>query len=269
MSPLRRHAALRRAEALLRSLGETEFHLGALQAMAQSACQQGDTAAALASIREARSLIGPEHAAAYHADLAIWQAMAFALEGRAAEATTAYEQALACCRAGGNEEFLFLVLGELAELELLLGLADVSANRLQSLVEAARARRLHSHVLGPLLVNLCGALAAQAMPAAAQRVGAEALCHMRLLGCTREGCHFHAWVAAQQGRHADAARLVGAGDALRRKLGEVRALNEPRARASAWALLTSALSASEAEIWRLEGETLDEASLGKLILREP
>lgn len=267
--PPRRHAALQRAEALFRSLGETEFHLGALQVLAQSACQQGDTAAALASMREARSLIGPEHAAAYHADLAIWQAMACALEGRTGEARSAYEQALACCRAEGDEEFLFLVLGELAELELLLGLADVAAQRLQSLVEAARARRLHSHVLGPLLVNLCGALAAQALPAAAQQAGAEALRHMRLIGCARVGCHFHAWVAAQQGRHTDAARLVGAGDALRRKLGEVRALNEPRARASAWTLLTSALAASEAEIWRLEGETLDDAELGKLILRAP
>lgn len=269
VSPPRRHAALQRAEALFRSLGETEFQLGALQVLAQSACQRGDTAAALASMREARRLIGPEHAAAYHADLAIWQAMAFALEGRAGEARSAYKQALACCRAEGNEEFLFLVLVELAELELLLGLADVSAQRLQSLVETARVRRVHSHVLGPLLVNLCGAFAAQALPAAAQQAGAEALRHMRLIGCAREGCHFHAWVAAQQGRHTDAARLVGAGDALRRKLGEVRALNEPRARASAWALLTSALAASEAEIWRLEGETLDDAALDQLVLRAP
>lgn len=138
----------------------TEFQLGAMQALAQTLCQLREPAAAKACMVNARTLIGPGHAPAYHADLVIWQAIASVLAGQGDEAEARYQQALLQCRADGDEEFFFLVLTDLAELELLLGHIDSAVQRWRGLVDAATARHVHSHVMGPLLINLCAALVA-------------------------------------------------------------------------------------------------------------
>ena len=261
MAPRQRLALIQRAEALLSSQGLTEFQLGAMQAQAQTLCQLGEPGAAIDCMVRARSLISPGHAPAYHADLAIWRAIACVLAGQGDEAEALYQQALLQCRADGDEEFFFLVLTDLAELELLLGHTDSAALRWRGLVDAATARRLHSHVMGPLLINLCAALLAQARPAEAQAVAPQALHHLALLGAAREGCHVHAWLAAQQGRWAAAARLIGAGDRFIQQAGEQRLLFEPQARAAAWARLASAAAPAQIERWRTEGEALDDISV--------
>lgn len=117
-------------------------------------------------------------------------------------------------------------------------------------------------VMGPLLINLCSRLGGPlARPAQAQAVAPQALHHLALLGAAREGCHVYAWLAGQQSRWADAARLIGAGDRFIRQAGEQRLLFEPQARATAWARLEDAAAPAQIERWRTEGEALGDISM--------
>ena len=254
---------IRRAEALLRSLGLTEFQLGAMQALAQTLCQLGEPAAALACMADARSLIGPGHAPAYHADRAIWHAVACVLAGQGDEAEALYQQALLQCRADGDEEFFFLVLTDLAELEPLLGHADSAAlerpgrcGHLAALAQPCDGPLADQPVCRPHRPVAAGASAGRgatgaAPPGTAGRGARGSPCLCLAGRATRP---LGRCGAADRRRH----RFV-------RQAGEQRLLFEPQASAAAWACLETAAPQSQVERWRLEGEALDDISVAAIV----
>jgi tetratricopeptide (TPR) repeat protein len=222
LEPRHRHDALMQAQALLDTLPRNEYAMAVRQTLAQSACQRGDAAAALAAADEALALLQRGDLANYRADLIVWRGIALALLGRTEKARAAHAEALPLCVPEGMGEFLFMVWCDLAELEALLGLHAEVAGRWRFLADAAGARGVHSQVLAPLWAGLLGSLVMLGDAAAARTAAAEVWRHMALRGCPLEGCHFHAGLLALEGRQQEAWWLVGAGDRQWREMGERR-----------------------------------------------
>jgi predicted ATPase/DNA-binding winged helix-turn-helix (wHTH) protein len=137
LPPRQRHAVLLRAQALLDPLPRTEYAMAVRQVVAQSACQRGEAAAALAAAEQALALVQRGDLSSYRADLMVWRGIALALLGRTAEAEAARAQALPLCVPEGHGDFLFMLLCDLAELEALLGLHAEAAGRWRFLAQAA------------------------------------------------------------------------------------------------------------------------------------
>jgi tetratricopeptide (TPR) repeat protein len=265
LEPGLRHAALLRARALLDTLPRTEYAMAVRQALAQSACQRGDAAEALACTEQALALLRRGDLSSYRADLIVWRGIALALLGRHAEAKVALAEALPLCVPEGLGEFLFMVLCDLAELEALLGQHAAAAERWRFLAGAASARGAHSPVQAPLCAGLQGSLVALGDAAGARAAAAEVWRHMAVRGCPLEGCHFHAALLALEGRHEAAGWLVGAGDRQWREAGEYRLLSEPSARRTATARLSTAADPALQERWRRHGQTLTPEQVGDVL----
>jgi predicted ATPase/DNA-binding winged helix-turn-helix (wHTH) protein len=265
LEPGRRHAALLQARDLLDTLQRTEYPMAVRQTLAQSACQLGNPAEALARIDEALAMLQRGDMAGYRADLIVWRGIALALLGRHAEAEAAHAEALPLCVPEGNGDWIFMLMCDLAELEALLGLHEAAAGRWRFLATAAGARGVHSPVQAPLWAGLQGSLVALGDTAGARAAASEVWRHMAVRGCPLEGCHFHAALLALEGRHEAAGWLLGAGDRQWREAGERRLLSEAAARSSAVDVLRQAADPLALERWRRHGHTLTPAEVGEVL----
>lgn len=254
--PARRHRVLERARALLDCHSPAEYQMAVRQCLAQSACQRGDAAAALAITDDALARHGPRDFSNYKADLTIWRGIALALLGRRDEAHAAYADALPLCVPDGNEQFLFLALCDLAELEVQLGLHVQAAQRLQMLIAGAGARGLHSQVVAPLWAALEACRVVTGDLAGARAAAGETWRQMSLNGCPLEGSHMHAHLLAAEGDAERAMLLAGAGDRQWRVVGETRLLGEPASRAAAIALAERLAGPAQCAAWRDAGARL-------------
>jgi predicted ATPase/DNA-binding winged helix-turn-helix (wHTH) protein len=249
------------AEKLFRELGDLEYLVGTLNQLSKLHGALGDVEAALAYALKQRALTPPHWPGLYRAAALQCEATARAMAGAPSAAHALYHELHPLLDAEGDEQLRFLLLIDVGELELLLGLFDEAAQRFSRLVASARLRRLPGDVTGPLLIHLTAALTAQGRNAQARATAGEAVAQMRLLGQVAEGCHFYARLAAREGRWADAGQLVGAGDAQRRRAGETRYLFEPQARSAACRLIAEACGQAQLDDWRRQGGFLDERAL--------
>lgn len=268
LAPRQRHAALRRAQNLLDTLKRSEYAMAVRQTLAQSACQLGDAAEALATTEQALALLQRGDPANYRADLIVWRGIALALLGRTAEAEAAYAEALPLCVSEGMGDMLFMLLCDLAELEALLGKHAAAAGRWRWLTAAAGARGVHSPVQAPLWAGLQGSLLALGDLAGARAAAAEVWRHMAVRGCPLEGAHFHAALLALEGRPEAAAWLIGVGDRQWREVGERRLLTEHAARCAAEARLPGLADVADLASmarWQRHGETLTPVQVGEIL----
>jgi tetratricopeptide (TPR) repeat protein len=265
LSANRRLELLGQAAQLFELNGDVEYLVGSINQLSKLCCAVGDAKAAHVYALKQRALTRPEWPKLYRAGAMQAQALAGVLSGASMEARVLYQESLPLLDAEGDEQFRFLLLIDAGELELLLGLFDEAVQRFSRLEASARLRRLPGDVTGPLLIHLTAALTAQGRHAQARATAGEAVAQMRLLGQTAEGSHFYAWLAACEGRWADAGQLVGAGDAQVRRVGEARYLFEPQARAAASRLVSEACDGAQFATWRQQGESLDERSLLALV----
>lgn len=151
---------------------------------------------ALAAAEQALALLQRPDAPAYRADLMVWRGTVLALLGRQAEAVEARAQALPLCAPTGNDDFLFMLLCDLAGLESLLGL-HAAAGRWQFLTQAAAPSGAHSPVLAPLWAgrNRRFGWSARAIASSARRVNPVCSARRRRAAPPWPGCR-QRWVTA-------------------------------------------------------------------------
>jgi predicted ATPase/DNA-binding winged helix-turn-helix (wHTH) protein len=226
-APAQRHASLQRAQALLDTLGRTEYAMAVRHALAHSACQLGQHQNALEAADAALALLQPGDRATHRAILSLTRGIALALLGHQAAAEAAHAEALPLCIPEGNADLLFMLQCDLALLEHLLGRHAAAAARYAGLTDAVTARGVHSHVAAPLWAGLLSSLLALGDLAQARAAAAETWRHMAAVGQPLEGCLLHAWLLALEGQVHAALQLLGAGDRQLRLAGESRLVFEP------------------------------------------
>jgi predicted ATPase/DNA-binding winged helix-turn-helix (wHTH) protein len=186
---------------------------------------------ARAALAEMEVLVQPDWPPALRALLPIARSMLAFVDGRLAERQQPLHDALALVQAAGADTLATIVLANLADHALLVGEVDEAVRRGHELI--GLLRQIRRPALLPLaLCNLANALLQQNRVADARQALAEALAEMRAQQWDRlRGFgDVYALLAASEGRHEEAARLLGFADASRLQRGP-RQPNEARCRA--------------------------------------
>jgi len=261
----RRQVLLERALAGFLQLGLAHMAAHALTAMTHVAIMRGDFAAAQARIEQARELIGPQAPHYLRALNLYMQGMVYRYAQRWPEAVQAFTQALGPAQRGGDLRNVFYVFNNLAAVYLEMGEVDQAVAHHRATLDLARGPRFDSQMSGFSLAWLARALTVKGSLAEAQSVFEQALPHLRRTVGVRHFCGYIAELAAQQGRLADAARLIGCDDAGLAQRGVARSPQDARTLQATLALIGAAHPAAQIEAWRAEGGPMGEDDVAALV----
>ena len=239
-------AALQRAAAIYRALGDEEALGSVLALMGSIQSFLGAADEAVRVLRDARGLLeGSKRRKSLFNVLNNLGALA-CTTGEMAQARDLFEEAMLIARPWSARDREATVLVNLAEIEFNLGRTESAVNRGRKAAALLRAIGQQAD-LGWALVNLTAYLLASERPDEALEVWSEGFRLVRPVGgfILRAGLEQAALLAAGQGRLTDAARLAGFVDAGYRNAGETRQPTEQTVHDLLWGKLEPGLSPHE------------------------
>ena len=172
-------------------------------------------------------------------------------------------QELQLLRDAGDEYRAWFAAHRLALADMAQGRADAAVALMQPAVDEIRRAGLQRHCWQQVaLLAVAMIEAGHAPPGPVQ----EAVRLMRGAGAmTWSACHLGEWLA-QQGRHADAARLIGWATRRLAERGESATEQGERARARALAAIVAAAGDARAAAWQAEGERWNDDDAAQALL---
>jgi predicted ATPase/DNA-binding winged helix-turn-helix (wHTH) protein len=216
-------------------------------------------------LRELRDLVREDWSAALRYRLQRSESQHCLIVGELAASVEWLQRATVLAREAGDSRGLYSAMVAAVDNELTLTRYDDAARRGSEVVELLRASRFES-TLTHARANVALAHVWRRDFVAARAVNEDAwplVLRFDLVGLVS---HNLALLAALEGRHADAARLVGYGDHRSRVLGEDRQANESRAVHEAEGVATSALGLSEVGRLKAEGALMTAADVKQVAL---
>jgi predicted ATPase/DNA-binding winged helix-turn-helix (wHTH) protein len=246
-----------RAVALYRQLGDARRLAHALSWQAMLLCQLGDLAAARRLLDEAQAVEDALAPPLPRATRLMALAGLHTRSGQAAPARASRQAALALVTASGDHPNMQLNMRKLADADLHVGDFDAAIAVSRALIADAQQHgpaSAASMAQGYLAAALIATGAFDEGLAAAR----EALPAWRAAGWTSWLLDHLALRAAGQQRWADAARLLGYGDARGPAAGGARRNAEQRAADRARSLLAAAADVPTLQQWYAQGAALDE-----------
>ncbi|HEX2542938.1 MAG TPA: winged helix-turn-helix domain-containing protein [Caldimonas sp.] len=172
-------------------------------------------------------------------------------------------QELKLLRHAGDEYRSWFAAHRVALSEMAQGRAEAAVATMQPAVEGIRRAGLLRHCWQQVALLAVAMIEAGHAPAAPVR---EAVRLMRGAGAmTWSACHLGEWLA-QQGRHADAARLIGWATRRLAERGEAATEQGERARARALAAITAVAGDLRSAEWQAEGERWNDDDAAQALL---
>jgi predicted ATPase/DNA-binding winged helix-turn-helix (wHTH) protein len=257
--------ALRRAVVLHRRAGDPLGTGYSLMRLGGAYARMGKLDSAQQALDAARPLLA---AAPIRAAMApYFQATGFVrkLAGDLKGALEQHERSVSLYRSAGLERDASQLYGNLADTNWALGELDAAATGFREAIELMRGSNKGTKlILGVNLTNLAGVLIERGDLDEALNVGREGLELSRNAGYAWGALDHFALRAALIGRWVDAARIAGHVDAKFAERGNVRQVNEARARARLDRLLHERLDANERARLMNEGATMSEEEACRL-----
>jgi predicted ATPase/DNA-binding winged helix-turn-helix (wHTH) protein len=252
-------AALLRAEALYRGLGDVA-NLGATLALIGFVqTSLGASVAATEALREARAILEPSGRRKSLLNVMSHLGVLAAVEGDMPAALDLFEQALQITRRYGDRDTEVIMLINLAEVEFNLGQIDAAVERAGAAVAQLRGSGRQTD-LGWALTNLATYLLISGRLPEAAQAAAEGLQLVRPAGGFILRVCLLQWavLAANSGRMLDAARLAGFVDAGFKQAGETFQPTEQRLRDALRARLETSVPPAKLAAAYAEGEAWSE-----------
>ena len=258
---MHRYATLALAQS--RAAGDQRGVYLALRCITGSDVEHAD--AAHAALAEMASLEQPDWPPRLRGQRLLAEVGVLRAARRMEEACEVSSALLAMATHAGVDSLATAALAGLAGIRLALGQTDEALRCARELIADPRARRGNFvlHAFGTIATaHLMTGDLAPARQAVASFIAASRGRDWEWLGLY---AHVFAWLAACEGRAADAARLVGHAEEAVRRVG-VQGPVSTCARTQALSLIEPALGAATLGSLKAEGARLDQASVGALAL---
>ena len=263
---LTRVEAARRRVAAWREVGEPKALARALAMLASESQKAGDADAADAALAETRLLDDPAWPPRQRAMCVPLGGFFIAAQrGDVAALRASMRASLALAEAGGARRMVAQARSNLAQAEMLDGNAREAVALLHEAVAEFRALDCSLDV-GFNLGNLCAALVAAGDAPAARNAAEQALLLLHDTEPLRFLFEPLAWLAWRLARPADAARMLGAADALRQRHAMSRQQLDERMVGEVRAGLAAALASAERAVLLAEGARFDADALREAAL---
>ena len=256
--------ALQRAAGLYRGLGSPRHLHACMRMLAEASMRSGDLAGARQHLHEAAQIETSQQAATSPADrmrrLRIAALLADACGDHLA-ALRQVQQALDIAQAHAIARYCYMLMADLAWVQLRMGEPDAAAQRLHELLAQMEPGPREGLTRAYALAGLIAAQVAAGRLQLAREGAPQAVDALRACGTFLARGDIFAWLAAASRRPQLAAQLLGASRAFHARGETQRDRISQLACDNAHRLLTLALPAAELDYWLLQGADAEEAVL--------
>lgn len=257
--------ALERAEAMFRRLGNVRHVHACLRMRAEAMVASGDLAGAAEALRNAEQM---ERSGCPPADrmrrLRV-QGMVAVAAGEHQAALDRFEGALQMAQAGGFHRYELILVADIARVYLdRLDFAGAAA-QFKLLADKAKGHPSQGLTRSQALAGLVAARVGQGQLAEAAAAAAEGVPLLRRCGILLAYCDIYAWLLANMGRSAVAARLIGAADEFHRHSETARDSVKRLARSEVMKLLAGSFPPERLRELLHDGAGWDEAAAASLL----